>query len=789
MKKLIITLFGVLCSLPGLSQHFTFDGVTMMQPLEKFQNKLEWKGYHTRHSGNGYFMPTGEYLGQEPQFFVVNGDTDDNHVSSILLGYSFSTKREADAFKRSAIRQLEVRYSKFKSSTTEGGGKLLEGNNGYIMILMGRKNEFASGDKIYPSEHQYVVSISFDVDSEKEYLNYSLTPGGVTIIKSPAAAKRHLTIPSCITIDDEPVKVVGVEAEAFTHQNEMESLTIGEGVGTIGEKAFAWCGKLSDIQLCEGLMLLGNSAFYGADSLRSIVLPASLQHFGTEVFLNCHNLNSITVREGSHYLKSDGNALYSADGSTLVCIPQAYQGTYRVPNGVKHIADWGMAAGNLTSVTLPDGLLTIGKHAFIWNKKMQSVNIPASVQSIGEAAFVQCHSLKEVVIPEGITTLPRSLFYNCKSLSHVSLPQSLTAIGNEAFEGCESLEELTLPERLETIGEDALLFCYALQSINVPASNVHYTSDDGVLMNKEGNMLVAFPIGRTGRYVVREGISTIAPGAFSGCKLKNVILPTSLRSIGDRAFSFTHYLREIKVPEGVTAIGNGAFDSGWNLEAVHLPSTVLTIGDNLCGENTTIFVPDAELSEYTFRMSEPTIRLGTPPKVKAASEYVPADIITLSDLTKKLLGLVPVKKTLWCYTQEELRQMIPESLPVEDANDLQDFALTTHKRLDLSIGEEAYKLFFVRIYTSANGKADVQETSIECGNETEKVARAIADQARKLKFKLVKHNQANENSVMMINKKLNTALFVIEDKGWERVFVVAVDVNSDKMKMLESRLD
>lgn len=807
MKTLKILIVMTISVLPSMAQHITFDGISMMQSLEQFRKELEAKNYYIWLNDDRYIMVSGEFLGEEPSFFTV--DSYSNYINQVDLGYSFATQREAAAFKLSAIKQLENIYPKFTSSPTESGGRSIDGKNGWILVVMGKKTEFAGGDKIYPQNHQYVVSITFSANPDNEYLNYIPVQKGVVITESPAAAKKHLTIPSTITINDEPVKVLGVAAGAFSNYDDLESLTVGDGVEFLGEKAFAWCGKLANVQFGEGLTYIGKSAFYGADSLRNIVLPATLQEIGTEVFWNCHNLTSIKVRSGSNYLKSDGRVLYSADGTTLICMPQAYNGTYHVPDGVKHIAAWGMVADSLKSVTLPNGLLTIGENAFFWDTKLKSVNLPTTLRSIGEGAFVQCHSLEEIIIPEGISELSRSLFYNCQSLSHIVLPQSITTIGNGTFDGCKTLQNLVVPSGLVNVGDNAFSGCAALQKIELPAtlkyigtapfascssllsiqvdaSNMHYASVDNMLLNKDKNTLLAFPGGITS-YTIPEGIDTIAQDAFRGSKLKEIKLPSSLRYIGANAFKFSD-LREVVIPEGVTFIGEGAFD-GWKLEVVHLPSTLTTIGEDAFESGSVLYVPDAMFSKYTSGSLKLSARYSTPPAVKAESEYVPSKKITLTDLTQKLLGLVQIKMPMWKYSFDELRAFIPDNIPVTEPTNPSDFALEAAQRLDLTIGSKSYKVNFVRFYLSPDGRADVQETSIDCGDETEFVARAAVEQASKLKFKIEKRDSNNGNNVMMIDSKKNTVLFIIEDKNWERVFIATVDINSSKLENLKSRFD
>ncbi|MBR4999319.1 MAG: leucine-rich repeat domain-containing protein, partial [Rikenellaceae bacterium] len=147
--------------------------------------------------------------------------------------------------------------------------------------------------------------------------------------------------------------------------------------------------------------------------------------------------------------------------------------------GVTQLADWTFDwCLNLTSVTLPEGLITIGEYAFNCCESLSSITIPGSVTSIGDSAFTGC-SLTSITIPNGVTNIGAYAFYNCRSLINITLPESMTKIGDNAF--CRDsgygwrhmyLKAVTPPE----IGE----FDRDLLKIYVPRESVEaYKSAEG----------------------------------------------------------------------------------------------------------------------------------------------------------------------------------------------------------------------------------------------------------------------------------------------------------------------
>ena len=99
-----------------------------------------------------------------------------------------------------------------------------------------------------------------------------------------------------------------------------------------------------------------------------------------------------------------------------------------------------------------------------------SVTIPKGVTTIGENAFSGCDNLKSIVIPEGVTKIESDAFYNCDRLASVTLPKTLVTIGSYAFQDCDALGSIVIPDNVTTIESWAFEDCDALKSVTIGRS-------------------------------------------------------------------------------------------------------------------------------------------------------------------------------------------------------------------------------------------------------------------------------------------------------------------------------
>ncbi|MBR2978023.1 MAG: leucine-rich repeat protein [Oscillospiraceae bacterium] len=241
---------------------------------------------------------------------------------------------------------------------------------------------------------------------------------------------------------------------------------------------------------------------------------------------------------------------------------------------------WYSYRSKIKTVTIGNGVTSIGNDAFYGCSSLTSVTIPDSVTSIGSYAFSGCSSLTGITIPDGVTSIGGFAFYGCSSLTSITIPDSVTSLGSQVFDSCDSLKSITIGSGVANISAfSTILRCNALESIVVSDRNPYYFTADGVLFNKEKTTLVFYPTGKSGTYAIPESVTCIGSYAFQYCNsLTSITIGESVEIIEACAFENCSSLASVTIPNSVTSIGNWAFENCSKLASVTIPDSVTSIG-------------------------------------------------------------------------------------------------------------------------------------------------------------------------------------------------------------------
>ena len=240
----------------------------------------------------------------------------------------------------------------------------------------------------------------------------------------------------------------------------------------------------------------------------------------------------------------------------------------------------------LREVSLPEGLISIGKLTFMDCWELQEIRLPKSLKTLGEGTFASCFALTEIELPEGLETIGEGFLYHCISLTSVVIPASVTEMGDRPFSGDWALKTVEIKGNVPRLSNYSFHECDALQEVLITGS-VGTIGDDAF---KELDSLE--------RVQIASGLKTIGKRAFWLCdNLTTVSLPDGVTSIGEEAFKECSSLTTINLPNSITTIGANAFNGTKLTGPLNIPSSLVSLGDNAfngCGGITgTLLFPGA----------------------------------------------------------------------------------------------------------------------------------------------------------------------------------------------------
>lgn len=242
-----------------------------------------------------------------------------------------------------------------------------------------------------------------------------------------------------------------------------------------------------------------------------------------------------------------------------------------VKSGITHLgARTFVLAENLTSVELPEGLLSIGVSCFN-QTGLKSIQFPSTLQKIDDNAFWRGQIAGDVHIPESVTAIGKNVFNQCP-ITSVNLPEGLQVLGGGAFSETKLTEMPEIPESI-TVLDSTFQGCTDIKEVTIPSQ----VTDISGAFAGTGISTVTIPYQVTNYYRAFNGCKSLekvviesqsdtipsggsAQGVFQNCtNLKSVTLPEWVTTIGDYAFSGCTSLKDTAFLKDVKNIGEFAF--------------------------------------------------------------------------------------------------------------------------------------------------------------------------------------------------------------------------------------
>lgn len=354
-----------------------------------------------------------------------------------------------------------------------------------------------------------------------------------------------------------PDGVRSIGSSAFYNCSGLTSVTIGNSVTSIGNYAFDNCAGLTSVTIGNGVTSLDSDAFSGCIGLTMVTIGNGVTRVGDHVFYNCRGLTSVTM--GNCVTSISEYAFY---GCSNLKYNEYNNALYLGNENNKYFGLIKAKSKNITSCLINANCKIICEGAFSGCSGLTSITIPDSVTNIGSDAFSSCSGLTSITIGNGVTSIGKSTFYNCNGLTSVTMRNGVASIGDRAFYNCSKLTSITIPDSVTSIGSEAFSYCSGLTSITI--GNSVTSIGDQAFYNCSGLTSVTIP----------DGVTNVGSCAFLGCAgLTSVTIGKGVTSIGTSAFYNCTGLTSIIIPDGVTSIGSYAFQGCSGLTRIDFNGT------------------------------------------------------------------------------------------------------------------------------------------------------------------------------------------------------------------------
>ena len=297
--------------------------------------------------------------------------------------------------------------------------------------------------------------------------------GSVTIPESLTSIEDY-TFDSCfgLTSITIPNSVTAIGVSAFAYSS-LTSATIPNSVTSIGDYTFAGCSSMTSVSIPNSVTAIGDYVFAGCRSLASVTIPDNVTSIGDDAFYKCYGLVSVTI--GNSVTSIGKEAFYECTSLDSVTIG----------NSVTSIGEWAFAyCTNLSSITIPNSLTIIENNAFYNCGHLIAIHITdleafCKIQFDGD--FYSYHHLyfngkikRSLTIPEGVTSIGNYAFSKCLGLQSITIPNSVTSIGYLAFAFCPDLKDIyCYAEQVPETDIDTFIYSnYENATLHVPAAFV-----------------------------------------------------------------------------------------------------------------------------------------------------------------------------------------------------------------------------------------------------------------------------------------------------------------------------
>ena len=321
----------------------------------------------------------------------------------------------------------------------------------------------------------------------------------------------------------------------------------------------------------------------------------------------------------------------------------------------------GLYEGNEEIVQIKDGVVEICRGSFR-EDCIKKIVIPASVKKINEGAFIfgadntvktyfGCVNLEEFVVDPknpNYSSIDGNLYNKDGSIllqyapgkkaECFYLPEGVKSISHGSLGFSKNLRKIVLPQ---TFGSDEFLFffpkCLEEIEIEINEDNPKYKVIDGNVYSNDEKVFVLYNKTKKAKnFIIPNGVEVIDDCAFYDCRLEQIVIPNTVKEIGESAFGYSYNLRSIVIPNSVVKMKTGAFESCHRLESILLSNSLKEI-PSFAFSTTAIkelFIPSSviKIGEHAFEVCEELKSVYVPKTVKEIGVHAFSECYELADV-------------------------------------------------------------------------------------------------------------------------------------------------------------
>ena len=379
---------------------------------------------------------------------------------------------------------------------------------------------------------------------------------------------KKIKIPPSVTF-------IGEQAFSLSH---IEEFVFPDCINEMLPAVFRMCDCLTFVDMSRSKMkTIAERTFERCTALETIILPPVLDNIGEGCFFSCTSLESIDLSK--YPLKSICDfAFYNCFNLKQIGFPKNLQNLGRACLGSTRLDD----------LEFPRTLQTIGDNIFKFCIELHDINlVDTSLTVIPKAAFAKCPSLQSIMLPNTITSIEEEAFYMCLALVSIDLSAtSVQVIGKSAFQSCpvfktikfsptitkieamafaqSAISEFIAPPTIVSIGQE----CF-FRSISLNVADLSKTSVTVL------DQLTFYDCRSLSKLILPPALQKLGQACVSWCAFTELVIPSSVTSIGHMVFANCYYIKEIDLSAtGISELPYGAFSNCIRITRIIFPSAM-----------------------------------------------------------------------------------------------------------------------------------------------------------------------------------------------------------------------